>query len=128
MYQFFFQNNSFEESEDLIKAWDESNYIEEENRLQKSLTPLARFRVRKRHPPPKTICPTGMRKMASLPKGATRILKQWLIEHFTDPYPSGDEKNALAKLSGLTPNQVGLKVSSGFHMIVTVCDALAMCP
>ena len=80
--------------------------MEEEERLQKPLTPLARFRVRKRNPPPKTICPSGVRKMASLPKGATRILKQWLVEHYNDPYPNGDEKIALAKFSGLTSNQV----------------------
>ena len=80
--------------------------MEEETRLQKPLTPLARFRVRKRNPPPKTICPSGMRKMASLPKGATRILKQWLVEHYNDPYPNGEEKLALAKFSGLTSNQV----------------------
>lgn len=100
------KNNTFHNGEELIKAWDESHYMLEEARLQKPLTPLARFRVRKRNPPPKTICPSGMRRMASLPKEATRILKQWLVEHYNDPYPNAEEKLALAKFSGLTSNQV----------------------
>ena len=63
--------------------------------------------------------------MASLPKAATRILKQWLIDHFNDPYPSGEEKVALATFSGLTPNQVSkstLDYSTNFHRYVSIID------
>eukprot|EP00794_Sanderia_malayensis_P018957 gene18957-20863_t len=106
LVQDIIKSNVFDETEDILKKWDESHYGKEELRLQKTLTPLARFRLRKRFPPPTTICPSGIRKTASLPKNAIKVLRQWLAEHFNDPYPSGEEKIGLAKLSGLSPNQV----------------------
>ncbi|KAI1874949.1 uncharacterized protein JN550_002378 [Neoarthrinium moseri] len=39
--------------------------------------------------------------------GRTRALRQWFSSHHESPYPSGEEKLALAKASGLTPTQVG---------------------
>ena len=100
------RNSSFECGEDLIKIWDEALYIDEEKRLKKPLNPLIRFRLRKRHPPPDSICPSGKRKTNSLPTDATVTLKKWLYSHATDPYPSAHEKQELAKLTGLSQAQV----------------------
>ena len=33
-------------------------------------------------------------------------MKAWLFEHFSHPYPSEDEKLALASRTGLTPTQI----------------------
>lgn len=40
-------------------------------------------------------------------KGATRILKQWLADNLTDPYPSAETKNELALQTGLSYDQIG---------------------
>lgn len=80
--------------------------MDEENRRSKKLTPLARFRVRKRFPPPNSICADGLRKTNTLPKDATCYLKTWLLNHLNDPYPDANEKQQLAKMSGLTQAQV----------------------
>ena len=42
----------------------------------------------------------------NLPKKAVEILKRWLQEHFTHPYPSDAEKDNLSKITGLTLTQV----------------------
>ena len=46
------------------------------------------------------------RKRGSLPKNSVRILKKWLFEHFSHPYPSVEEKEALSAQTGLKPSQV----------------------
>ena len=86
--------------------WDEALYIEEEKRTGKTLTALTRFRVRKRNPPPSSICNDGVRKTCVLPRESTAYLKQWLLNHIEDPYPTRQEKQQLATISGLTTNQV----------------------
>ena len=90
----------------MIKIWDEARYLDEAKRTKKALTPLSRFRVRKRYPPPSTICSNGVRKTNTLPREATSCLKLWLMNHFNDPYPSANEKQQLAKISGLSHAQV----------------------
>ncbi|KAL9654341.1 hypothetical protein ABK040_010370 [Willaertia magna] len=45
-------------------------------------------------------------KRLHLPKQAKIILRQWLDEHFTSPYPSDQQKEELAQKTGLTLNQV----------------------
>jgi hypothetical protein len=46
------------------------------------------------------------RKRGSLPKGAVRVLKKWLFDHFSHPYPSIEEKEALSAQTGLKTSQV----------------------
>lgn len=46
------------------------------------------------------------RRRGNLPKPVTAILKTWLIEHCTNPYPTEDEKNWLKNETGLTLNQI----------------------
>lgn len=81
-------------------------YLDEERRTGKKLTALTRFRVRKRYPPPLTICSEGVRKTSALPRESTTYLKTWLLNHLQDPYPSALEKQQLAKMSSLSTRQV----------------------
>jgi hypothetical protein len=46
------------------------------------------------------------RKRGSLPRSAVRILKKWLFEHFSHPYPSVEEKESLSAQTGLKTSQV----------------------
>ncbi|KAG0182746.1 hypothetical protein DFQ29_002381 [Apophysomyces sp. BC1021] len=46
------------------------------------------------------------RRRGNLPKPVTAILKQWLVDHCRDPYPTEDEKNMLKAETGLTLNQI----------------------
>jgi len=106
VYKILKEHKFESDTEDLIKIWDEAHYIDEEKRTKRKLTPLARFRVRKRFPPPKSICWNGIRKTNTLPREATSFLKAWLADHLNDPYPSALEKQRLAEISGLTQAQV----------------------
>ncbi|CAO3607629.1 unnamed protein product [Cunninghamella blakesleeana] len=49
---------------------------------------------------------TNKRRRGNLPKAVTLILKEWLSEHKKHPYPTEEEKDALAKRTGLTLNQI----------------------
>lgn len=42
----------------------------------------------------------------NLPKSATNILKDWLLRNWHDPYPTEDEKDSLARATGLKLEQV----------------------
>ncbi|XP_078697213.1 uncharacterized protein LOC144925164 [Branchiostoma floridae x Branchiostoma belcheri] len=99
------QNFPFGPSADLVQLWDEAHYRQMENRTGKLLTPVGKFRLRKRFPPPFSIAPHG-RKTLSLPREAKTKLQSWLLDHRDHPYPSRVEKYDLAELTGLTFKQV----------------------
>jgi len=46
------------------------------------------------------------RGKSKIPKKAITVLKNWLTEHFNDPYPSHSEKMNLATEAGITSKQV----------------------
>ena len=46
------------------------------------------------------------RRRGNLPKTTTALLRSWLYDHTHHPYPSEDEKSALAAQTGLTLNQI----------------------
>ncbi|XP_023318445.1 homeobox protein homothorax isoform X10 [Trichogramma pretiosum] len=48
----------------------------------------------------------NQKKRGIFPKIATNILRAWLFQHLTHPYPSEDQKKALAQDTGLTILQV----------------------
>lgn len=48
----------------------------------------------------------GKKKQGNLPKESTGVLKRWLQQHTTNPYPSEDEKIELSHLTKLTVQQV----------------------
>ncbi|ORZ23619.1 hypothetical protein BCR42DRAFT_344407 [Absidia repens] len=49
---------------------------------------------------------TNKRRRGNLPKAVTAILRDWLSDHKKHPYPTEDEKDTLAGLTGLTLNQI----------------------
>ena len=63
-----------------------------------------------RNVPPKSICPNG-RPKATLPKEATQVLRSWL-ESNSSPYPTKENKEALARQTGLTVMQVSFNNQS----------------
>ena len=46
------------------------------------------------------------RRRGNLPKAVTAILREWLSRHKKHPYPTEDEKAALARQTNLTLNQI----------------------
>ncbi|KAJ8654514.1 hypothetical protein O0I10_009820 [Lichtheimia ornata] len=68
-------------------------------------------------PPPATVTdyarrakqspgPVTKRRRGNLPKAVTAILRDWLSRHKKHPYPTEDEKLALAQQTNLTLNQI----------------------
>lgn len=43
---------------------------------------------------------------ARLPRAATKILKDWIVQHIDHPYPSDEEKEALKEQTGLSIGQI----------------------
>lgn len=50
--------------------------------------------------------PRGKRRRGNLPKNVTSLLRGWLSEHTTHPYPTEEEKVMLAAQTGLNLNQI----------------------
>ncbi|EPQ26184.1 uncharacterized protein PFL1_06120 [Pseudozyma flocculosa PF-1] len=46
------------------------------------------------------------RRRGKLPKPVTDLLKSWLLDHASHPYPTEDEKRSLCSMTGLTLQQV----------------------
>lgn len=46
------------------------------------------------------------KRRGNLPKPVTAIMKRWLVENCTNPYPTEDEKDWLKQETGLTLNQI----------------------
>nr|XP_054759587.1 homeobox protein Meis1-like [Lytechinus pictus] len=46
------------------------------------------------------------KKRGIFPKSATNIMRAWLFQHLTHPYPSEEQKKQLAQDTGLTILQV----------------------
>jgi hypothetical protein len=49
---------------------------------------------------------TARKRRGNLPKSVTAVLKQWLIDHCKNPYPTEVEKTGLKDKTGLTLNQI----------------------
>jgi hypothetical protein len=52
------------------------------------------------------IKPSRCNKRVKIPDSKRQVLKTWLLEHLSDPYPSRAEKESLAIQSGLAFKQV----------------------
>eukprot|EP01112_Ceratiomyxa_fruticulosa_P007522 TRINITY_DN1957_c0_g2_i1.p1 TRINITY_DN1957_c0_g2~~TRINITY_DN1957_c0_g2_i1.p1 ORF type:complete len:616 (+),score=159.07 TRINITY_DN1957_c0_g2_i1:552-2399(+) len=48
----------------------------------------------------------GKKRRGKLPEAATDVLKKWLFEHYYHPYPTEEEKAALATQTNLSLNQI----------------------
>lgn len=46
------------------------------------------------------------KRRGNLPKSVTAVLKQWLVDHCRNPYPTETEKTGLKDKTGLTLNQI----------------------
>ncbi|KAI8149631.1 Homeodomain-like protein, partial [Fennellomyces sp. T-0311] len=68
--------------------------------------------IRAQQPPPLQPSPSNgnstlvKRRRGNLPKAVTAILREWLSRHKKHPYPTEDEKAALARQTNLTLNQI----------------------
>ncbi|XP_048763613.2 protein sine oculis-like [Ostrea edulis] len=100
------ETGHFGHTEDLIEVWDQAHYREREAITHRPLNSLMRFRIRKKFPPPRNICPSGERLQHKLPEGAKETLKNWFSRHANNPYPSKLQREDLCKATGLTDNQV----------------------
>ena len=56
--------------------------------------------------PPRSICPSGIRKKRGIPKEICNALQVWFKEHISNPYPTATERLMLAEQHGLTLGQV----------------------
>ncbi|GAB1609711.1 hypothetical protein Ahia01_001257000 [Argonauta hians] len=100
------ENGNFENPERFVSLWDKAHYKQKEKERGTPLTPLLRFRIRKRFPLPRSVCPSGERPSSNLPEHARETLKQWFNNNASYPYPSEEEKRNLAVHSGLLLTQV----------------------
>lgn len=108
-----------EEEEDLEEEEDEEDEdcYESDSTSSSSPTPntIATLHHSHNHNNPKVnhhITPTPnnnlkiKRRRGNLPKSVTAVLKQWLVEHCRNPYPTETEKTGLKNKTGLTLNQI----------------------
>nr|XP_009685722.1 PREDICTED: anomalous homeobox protein isoform X2 [Struthio camelus australis] len=74
-----------EEKEELVQLWHEVHYqqVMEKHRTD-FLTPLQKFRCRKRNPPPVSLCPEGL-KNRNYPDKVRRELHRFAAEVTTNP-------------------------------------------
>lgn len=83
--------------------WHEAHYREAETARGRALCPVDKYRVRKRHPPPRTIW-DGEQKSHCFKERTRNLLREIYLE---DPYPNPSKKKEMANATGLTPTQVG---------------------
>ncbi|KAL5108695.1 Homeobox protein SIX6 [Taenia crassiceps] len=83
--------------------WLEAHYQEAERLRGRALGPVDKYRVRKKHPLPKTIW-DGEQKTHCFKERTRTLLREWYLQ---DPYPGPNKKRELANATGLTPTQVG---------------------
>ncbi|XP_037663526.1 anomalous homeobox protein [Choloepus didactylus] len=91
-------------SQELVQLWNDIHYDLERKRLGvATLTPLQRFRCRKRHPPPSSLCPEGL-KSRYFPKEVRQKLQDFALSVCSSP--NKDQRENLALETSLTVEQV----------------------
>ncbi|XP_061459245.1 anomalous homeobox protein isoform X2 [Rhineura floridana] len=89
------------EKADLVRLWHEIHYWQErEKRKAQSLTPVQKYRCRKRNPPPASLCPEGV-KSRNYPKEVREILRRFAVE--VTSKPSRQQREWLASDTNLQP-------------------------
>ncbi|XP_014820693.1 PREDICTED: anomalous homeobox protein isoform X3 [Calidris pugnax] len=93
-----------EEKEELVQLWHEIHYqrVMEKHHTD-FLTPLQKFRCRKRNPPPMSLCPEGL-KNRNYPDEVRQQLHRFAAEVTTNP--SKEQREGLARDTNLQPTQV----------------------
>nr|XP_004611065.1 unnamed protein product [Sorex araneus] len=91
-------------SEELVQLWNDIHYRLVMKRLGvATLTPVQRFRCRKRNPPPPSLCPDGL-KSRNFPREVRQKLQDFASGVSTNP--SKAEREKLALETNLTAEQV----------------------
>ncbi|RLV97770.1 hypothetical protein DV515_00011409, partial [Chloebia gouldiae] len=93
-----------EEKEELVKLWHEIHYRRVMEKHQTDvLTPLQKFRCRKRNPPPISLCPEGLKN-----RNYSEEVRQHLYKFTTEVTANPDKKQreGLARALNLQPAQV----------------------
>ncbi|XP_062360478.1 anomalous homeobox protein isoform X2 [Cinclus cinclus] len=93
-----------EEKEELVQLWHEIHYrrVMEKHQTD-ALTPLQKFRCRKRNPPPISLCPEGLKN-----RNYSEKVRQHLYRFATEVTANPDKKQreGLARDMNLQPTQV----------------------
>ncbi|NXF98462.1 ANHX protein, partial [Eubucco bourcierii] len=98
------ENCEAEEKEELVQLWHEIHYRKVMEKLQVDcLTPLQKFRCRKRNPPPLSLCPEGL-QTRSYSDEVRRQLRNFAAEVTANP--DKKQREELAKEMNLQPTQV----------------------
>ncbi|NXG41146.1 ANHX protein, partial [Psilopogon haemacephalus] len=98
------ENCKAEEKEELVQLWHEIHYQKVMAKLQVDcLTPLQKFRCRKRNPPPLSLCPEGL-KTRSYSDEVRRQLRSFAAEVTANP--DKKQREELAKDMNLQPAQI----------------------
>ncbi|XP_039328086.1 anomalous homeobox protein isoform X1 [Saimiri boliviensis] len=91
-------------SQELVQLWNDIHYRVVMRRLGvAALTPVQKFRCRKRNPPPPSLCPEGL-KTRNFPREVREKLHNFAVGVSTNP--SKAERENLALETSLTPEQV----------------------
>ncbi|XP_066222094.1 anomalous homeobox protein [Saccopteryx leptura] len=91
-------------SQELVQLWNNIHYHLVMKRLGVAkLTPVQKFRCRKRNPPPSSLCPEGL-KSRNFPKEVRQKLHDFALDVSSNP--SKAERETLAAETSLTPDQV----------------------
>ncbi|XP_011533125.1 anomalous homeobox protein isoform X3 [Homo sapiens] len=91
-------------SQELVQLWNDIHYRLVMRRLGvAALTPVQKFRCRKRNPPPPSLCPEGL-KSRNFPREVREKLHNFAVGVNTNP--SKAERENLALETSLTPEQV----------------------
>ncbi|XP_032969564.1 anomalous homeobox protein [Rhinolophus ferrumequinum] len=91
-------------SQELVQLWNDIHYGLVKRRLGvDTLTPVQKFRCRKRNPPPSSLCPGGL-KSRNFPREVRRKLHDFALG--VSANPSKDERENLASETSLTAEQV----------------------
>ncbi|XP_012330600.2 anomalous homeobox protein isoform X2 [Aotus nancymaae] len=91
-------------SQELVQLWNDIHYRLVMRRLGvAALTPVQKFRCRKRNPPPPSLCPEGL-KTRNFPREVREKLHNFAVGVSTNP--SKAERENLALETSLTPEQV----------------------
>ncbi|XP_063171868.1 anomalous homeobox protein [Candoia aspera] len=92
------------EREQLVKLWHEIHYHKTmEKRQVTSLTPVQKYRCRKRNPPPASLCPDGV-KSRNYPLHVRERLRRFAVE--VTATPSRKQREALACDTNLQPRLI----------------------
>ncbi|KAG8515037.1 Anomalous homeobox protein, partial [Galemys pyrenaicus] len=91
-------------SQELVQLWHDIHYVLDAQRLGvAALTPVQRFRCRKRNPPPPALCPYGQRSR-NFPREVRQKLQDFAAG--VSPNPGKAERELLALETGLSTEQV----------------------